>query len=274
MTKLLLGQNVEYKDAYDKNLLLGIPREIARNEIKLPEILPFKGVDIWNCYEISWLNMKGKPCVRIINLIVPAESECLIESKSLKLYFNSFNGTKFESEKEVLEIIEQDLSNVAQKKVIVIMKTLDEANNEPLTLFDGINIDHLDVEITDYNVNGDLLKLADKNEIVEETICSNLLKSNCLITQQPDWASIQIKYKGKQIDHKSLLKYIISFRNHNEFHEQCVEHIFFDIMQKCTPEKLTIHAKYTRRGGIDINPYRTNENLDIDNINKKRDIRQ
>lgn len=272
--KLSLGQEVDYLDQYDRNLLMGIPRSIARDEIKLSTNLPFNGVDIWNCYEVSWLNEKGKPCVKILQFIVPADSECLIESKSVKLYLNSFNGTKFKDDEEVRGIIQKDFSEVAKKNVEVTIHNLEEFATKPLTLFDGVNIDSLDVEITDYEVNQKLLCLSDEEAIVTETLTSNLLKSNCLITNQPDWASVQIKYRGKKIDHKSLLCYIISFRKHNEFHEQCVEHMFKDITEQCAPTELTIHAKYTRRGGVDINPYRTSLDLKDVDISQTREVRQ
>ena len=274
MMNVPLGKKVEYKDRYNSDLLVGIPRSIARDIIGLKASLPFYGVDIWNCYEVSWLNKKGKPNARILQLIIPADSENIIESKSLKLYLTSFNGTKFDNDEEVKEIVQKDCSKVAKKDVEVTITELGELQASSVSLFDGKNIDDLDIEITDYEVNGDLLQVSDDSSIVEEILYSNLLKSNCLVTNQPDWASIQIKYRGRKIDHESLLHYIVSFRRHSDFHEQCVEHIFSDIMQKCAPEELTVYAKYTRRGGIDINPYRTSANLDIANINKTRDIRQ
>lgn len=269
-----LGKKVTYDKNYDSNLLIGIPRELGREGINPSNLSLFKGFDIWNCYELSWLNNKGKPCVKILQFIVPFDSKYLIESKSLKLYLNSFNNSKFTNQEEVETIIQKDLSNTTQSKVDVTIKNLTSIDKKPLTQFEGINIDDLDVDISDYTVDSNLLKLENTDNIVEETLCSDLLKSNCLVTNQPDWASVQIKYKGKKIDHKSLLQYIISFRNHNEFHEQCVEHMFSDIMEKCSPLKLTIHAKYTRRGGIDINPYRSNVDIDITKINIERDIRQ
>lgn len=269
-----LGKPTEYKNQYDNSLLVPIPRSLGRNEIKLPKELPFNGTDFWNCYEVSWLDQKGKPHVRILELEVPATSEFLIESKSLKLYLNSFNNTKFKNEDDVKALIEKDLSATAQDSVKIKLIQLEEYNKKEIVQFTGKSIDDLEVEISDYQVNPDLLKLSEDGEYVEEKIFSDLLKSNCLITNQPDWASVQIKYRGKKIDHKSLLKYIISFRNHNEFHEQCVEHIFSDIMNICKPDALTIFAKYTRRGGIDINPLRTTENIAQSKNYKSRDIRQ
>ena len=272
--ELPLGKYSEYKDQYDNNLLVRIPRSLARNELNLPAILPFNGYDIWSCYEASWLNIKGKPVVRILRFIVAADSEYILESKSVKLYLNSLNGTRFASEAEVLKALEKDLSWAANSKVSVDSYEINSLINAPLTIFDGTNIDDLDAEISEYQVNPNLLELSAMDEIVEETLYSNLLKSNCLVTNQQDWASVQIKYKGKKINHESLLKYLISFRNHNEFHEQCIENIFNDIRQRCMPLELTVYAKYTRRGGIDISPYRTNLNLEDVKINMSRDVRQ
>jgi 7-cyano-7-deazaguanine reductase len=269
-----LGKNVHYSDQYDSSLLVGIPRLLAREAFNLGEELPFNGVDIWNYYEVSWLNQNGKPCVKIVQLIVPADSENIIESKSLKLYLNSFYGTKFSDENQVKQLIQKDCSAVLKKDIEVRMYDLSSFEGQPLRLFKGQNIDDVDIEFTEYKVNPALLKISEDKIVVEEILNSNLLKSNCLVTNQPDWASVQISYRGRKINHESLLRYIVSFRCHNGFHEQCVERIFLDIMHYCTPEQLTVHAKYTRRGGIDINPYRTNSVLDVDAIDLARDVRQ
>ncbi|CAF2119998.1 unnamed protein product [Rotaria magnacalcarata] len=276
MSEILLGKQVKYKDSYDNSLLFPIKRSLNRNKIITQSELPFNGYDLWNCYEVSWLNQKGKPEVRIVHFIVPADSECLIESKSIKLYLNSFNNTKFTSEIEVSDIIQSDLSNVAGLVVEVFLNKLAYYKGQPLKLFDGVLLDEIDVEVSDYQVNSDLLKmdLEPDGEVVEETLYSNLLKSNCLVTGQPDWASVQIKYTGRKINHSSLLKYLISYRNHNGFHEDCIEHIFIDILEKCKPQELTVYAKYTRRGGVDINPFRTNLDLKNTEIIKIRDVRQ
>lgn len=269
-----LGKDVDYSDQYDSSLLVGIPRSVAREAFSLGAKLPFIGVDIWNCYEVSWLNQNGKPCVKIVQLIVPADSENIIESKSLKLYLNSFYGTKFSDENQVKHLIEKDCSAVLKKDIEVRMHDLKEFEGQALSSLKGQNIDDADIEFSEYKVNPEFLKLAEDKTIVEEILNSNLLKSNCLVTNQPDWASVQISYRGRKIDHESLLRYIVSFRCHNGFHEQCVERIFLDIMQHCAPEQLTVHAKYTRRGGIDINPYRTNSALDVNKIDLARDVRQ
>jgi 7-cyano-7-deazaguanine reductase len=269
-----LGKPTRYGDKYNSDLLVAIPRSLNRNEINIKEPLPFYGIDFWNCYELSWLDQKGKPCVRVLQLEIPASSEFLIESKSLKLYLNSFNGTSFVSQDEVRDIIEKDIRSKVQGSAKAKIFTLNEYSKIAFSRFDGNSIDDLEIEVSDYIVNSSLLKLCNSGEYKEEVIFSELLKSNCLITEQPDWASVQISYKGKKIDHESLLRYIVSFRNHNEFHEQCVERIFYDIMDKCRPDSLQVFAKYTRRGGIDINPLRSTENITQLEAYKTRDIRQ
>ena len=276
MSEILLGKDVKYKDFYDNSLLFPIKRSLNRNKIIIQSELPFNGYDLWNCYELSWLNLKGKPEVRILHFVISANSEYLIESKSIKLYLNSFNNTKFTNEIQVLDLITKDLSSVSGLSVEVSMHPLDYYQKQPLSLFEGILLDEIDVEIFDYEVNSDLLKIDfnSTDNVIEETLYSNLLKSNCLVTNQPDWASVQIKYKGRKINHASLLKYLISYRNHNGFHEDCIEHIFIDILENCKPQELTIYAKYTRRGGVDINPFRTNLKLQNTEIIKIRDIRQ
>lgn len=249
-----LGKTSQYVDKYDNSLLFPIPRENTRNTA--PNNLPFTGWDIWNAYEISWLDSNGKPQVTLAEFILPYDSPNLIESKSLKLYLNSFNNSKFSSTDEVLGIIRKDLSNAAKKEVSVKFYT--HSDIKIITNFtNATNIDDIKVDTDCYTINKDLLKTNDIT--VSESLCSNLLKSNCPVTGQPDWASVLIKYTGKQIAHSSLLKYIISFRNYQEFHEQCAEKMFLDIMGQCKPEILTVYARYTRRGGLDINPIRTND---------------
>lgn len=252
-----LGKETIYISTYQKDLLFPIPRKGKRDKIQVPSLLPFKGVDIWNAFELSWLNSKGKPLVALGEFILPCESPNIIESKSLKLYLNSFTNSKFESVEDVSHLIQKDLSEFAGAHVNVKIIPIEQFSDNQIKSFSGICLDNLDIECSDYLVNSAYLKT--ENNLVSEKIYSNLLKSNCLVTGQPDWGSVQIEYTGKKIEHAGLLKYLVSFRNHNEFHEQCVERIFMDIMQKCQPEKLTVHACYTRRGGLDINPFRSNE---------------
>lgn len=270
-----LGKTVKYIDQYSPNLLFPIARNIKRKEINIQENLPFYGYDIWNAYEVSWLNNKGKPEVALAKIIFNCESEYLIESKSLKLYLNSFNNSKFVDIFSVKDIIIKDLSNASKSKVEVNIFTIDylDSDYHQIQNFNAINIDNLDIDCHNItNINNNILTTSAK--IVEENLYTNLLKSNCLVTGQPDWASLFIHYKGQQINHENLLKYIVSFRNHNEFHEQCVERIFLDISNTCRPELLTIYARYTRRGGIDINPYRSSKPIKINALSNIRLVRQ
>ncbi|MGR5065640.1 NADPH-dependent 7-cyano-7-deazaguanine reductase QueF [Photobacterium sp. DNB22_13_2] len=255
---LTLGQGTEYKDQYDASLLQPVPRSLNRDDLALGETLPFTGYDIWTLYELSWLNSKGLPQVAIGEVRLPATSPNLIESKSFKLYLNSFNQTKFASWQEVADILQKDLTQCAGEDVDVTIQPISDFDDQPIANFFGECIDDQDIEITDYEFDASYLEGAASEENVTEILHSHLLKSNCLITSQPDWGSVRISYTGKKIDREKLLRYLISFRNHNEFHEQCVERIFTDIMKYCKPELLTVYARYTRRGGLDINPYRTN----------------
>lgn len=255
----LLGKNTDYIQHYSPDLLETLPRSYGRNEINIKsDNLPFLGFDLWTGFELSWLNHRGKPVVAIAEFIIPATSSNLIESKSFKLYLNSFNQTKFDSPDQVATTLENDLSLAAKGEVNV--KIYPHLNHYPLltTSLPGECIDHLDIQIDDYHFNPEHLTDAASGDYVHESLSSNLLKSNCLVTNQPDWGSVVIKYEGKKIDREKLLRYLISFRMHNEFHEQCVERIFSDILHACRPDKLSVFARYTRRGGLDINPFRSN----------------
>jgi 7-cyano-7-deazaguanine reductase len=261
-----LGKKSAYAKQYNPKLLFPIPRSIKRKEIGIDINNPgFNGMDIWTNYEISWLNLKGKPIVAIGEIQYPASSKNIIESKSMKLYFNSFNNTKFINNEQLIKTVEKDISeaieNIASFKLITLNQ---EFNIQKIS--NKLCLDELDIECDTYIPNSDFL-YCENNELVEEKLYSNLLKSNCLVTNQPDWGTIFIEYSGSKINHINLLKYIISLRNHNEFHEQCIERIFHDIKNKCRPNELTVYARYTRRGGLDINPYRTTkQNIQIENI--------
>ena len=256
---LSLGKQVDYEFEYNPGLLQGVPRSLSRDTLDLANSsLPFDGIDTWTGYELSWLNLKGKPNVAILECHVPITSENLIESKSFKLYLNSFNQTKFASAEDVRQVLQADLSACAGEPVEVKLILPEQFTSLQFKEFEGTLLDSLDVEIEQYSPNTQFLAVVKSGAEVKETLISHLLKSNCLITSQPDWASIQIRYEGKAIEHEGLLKYLISFRQHNEFHEQCVERIYNDIMQHCQPDKLTVCARYTRRGGLDINPFRSN----------------
>ncbi|MCG6392050.1 NADPH-dependent 7-cyano-7-deazaguanine reductase QueF [Vibrio fluvialis] len=254
---LTLGKKTEYANQYDPSLLQPVPRSLNRNDLNLGNELPFLGCDIWTLYELSWLNDKGLPQVAIGEVAIPATSANLIESKSFKLYLNSFNQTRFADWAEVQTCLQKDLSACAGESVQVEVKSLATYTAQPIVTMQGECIDDQDIEISSYDFDDTLLAEASSDEIVEETLHSHLLKSNCLITNQPDWGSVEIAYRGPKIDREALLRYIVSFREHNEFHEQCVERIFTDISRYCHPEHLTVLARYTRRGGLDINPFRS-----------------
>ena len=259
LTGLTLGKSTDYRDTYDAGLLQGVPRSLNRDPLGLhADTLPFHGADIWTLYELSWLNAKGLPQVAVGHVELSHTTVNLVESKSFKLYLNSFNQTRFGSWEDVRHTLERDLSACAQGDVTVSLYRLDEIEGQPIAHFHGTCIDNQDIEIDNYQFNADYLLNSTGSKKVEETLVSHLLKSNCLITHQPDWGSVQIQYRGPQIDREKLLRYLVSFRHHNEFHEQCVERIFSDIQRFCQPEALSVYARYTRRGGLDINPWRSN----------------
>ena len=269
--RLPLGKTTPYLSAYDPKLLCPFPRQIKRDEISIGEVLPFSGYDIWNGFELSWLNHKGKPVVAIGEFHFPCESPNLIESKSFKLYLNSFNQTRFSSFSQVEERMSADLSAVAGAEVSVRLLDQSQFITEKIYELPGQCIDGLDIEVDEYSFNPDfLLGSVDQTQQVEEKLHSHLLKSNCLVTDQPDWGSVLIHYRGGKIDPEALLRYLISFRQHNEFHEQCVERIFVDLIRYCRPDKLTVYARYTRRGGLDINPFRSNFEKQIENLRLAR----
>ncbi|SDC43262.1 7-cyano-7-deazaguanine reductase [Cupriavidus sp. YR651] len=257
-----LGKPSAYKTEYDPALLFPIPRQPKRTEIGLAEgrALPFFGVDIWNAYEVSWLNLKGKPQVALATFIIPADTPNIVESKSFKLYLNSFNQSKVASAEALQQLLHHDLSEATGGTVQVRLVTEADLGTQKMGELEGLLLDRLDIETDIYEPDPSLLSADQDESPVEESLVSHLLKSNCLVTGQPDWGSVQIRYVGAPIDQEGLLKYLISFRNHNEFHEQCVERIFTDVMRMCKPVKLAVYARYTRRGGLDINPFRTNFN--------------
>jgi 7-cyano-7-deazaguanine reductase len=296
-TAVPLGKDVSYPKGYDASLLFPMPRIDARRTLGLAglpgeattaSVLPFQGFDLWNAYELSWLNAKGLPKVALLRLKVPCTSPNIVESKSFKLYLNSFNQTRFETVHHVFDLLRKDLALALGAEIELELVGADQFSNETITEFDGVDLDKLDVEIDCYQPDAALLKLkgdASKTAVasgtaeikaalnasnaigtkaqpkiahtsISETVFSRLLKSNCPVTDQPDWACIQIQYTGPAIDHASLLKYIVSYRMHNGFHEHCVEKIFIDILKQCAPTTLSVYARYTRRGGLDINPWR------------------
>jgi len=261
LQSLTLGQNTEYRSVYSPELLQAVPRHLNRQELGIVQQQPFTGCDIWHAYELSWLNKKGKPVVALARCSVPFDTPNIIESKSFKLYLNSFNQSRFDSHQVVLETLSKDLAATAGGDVAIELFSPDDLTAYPVSALPGECIDHADIDIDTFDLNAALLVLDADAKQVEETLHSHLLKSNCLITNQPDWASVVISYRGHKIDHVALLRYLVSFRMHNEFHEQCVERIFMDIKEKCSPDFLSVQALYTRRGGLDINPFRSSEKV-------------
>jgi 7-cyano-7-deazaguanine reductase len=252
-----LGKDIAYPDRYDSSLLFAIPRADKRAEIGVAELLPFHGVDVWNAYELSWLDLRGKPMVALAEFRVPAASPNIIESKSFKLYLNGFAQERILDATALTTTLMHDLSAAAGALVGV---QLSEANaaSYPVTDLDGHLLDSQSIDIDHYGPpKADFLNADNAANPVEETLVSHLLRSNCPVTGQPDWGSVQITYRGPPIEHAGLLRYLVSFRNHNEFHEQCVERIFVDLMERCAPQQLSVYARYTRRGGLDINPFRS-----------------
>ena len=254
------GKKVEYATTYNPSLLEAVARSKQRETLGISEgDTPFRGIDMWNCYDFTWLNSRGKPEVTVVRFQIPCQSTYMIESKYLKLYLLSFCQTNFRSRSEVQTTLESDLSVAAQAPVSAALSAPEHVQQDGLGVLTGQCIDHLDLDVTDYYWNPDFLERVASIVTVRESLYTNLLKTVCPITGQPDFGSILIQYNGRGIDKEGLLKYIISYREHAEFSEQVVERIFMDILNRCQPDRLTVHARYARRGGIDINPYRSME---------------
>lgn len=256
-----LGQATEYGTHYDASRLFPIARAQGRAALGITDALPFFGVDLWNGYELSWLDPRGKPCIAIATFAIPADSENLIESKSFKLYLNGFAGTRFADADEVKATLAHDLSQATVSTVGVRLVEPRDFASECIEPLHGELIDDLPVDIENYGPPDASFLQGDASAIVEETLVSHLLKSNCPVTGQPDWASVQIVWRGPRLSREGLLRYLVSFREHSDFHEHCVERIYCDLTARCAPEKLSVFARYTRRGGLDINPFRSSESL-------------
>ncbi len=267
-----LGKSSAYIDQYSPQLLFPIPRAAKWAELGLTaETLPYQGVDVWNCYELSWLLPSGKPEVAIAEFAIPADSPAIIESKSFKLYLNSLNQTVFPSWDAVETTLVRDLSAVAGKPVKVRLRSLESVEADGVAALPGQCIDGLEVAIGAYDHPRPELLRCDPARVEKGCLHSRLLKSNCPVTGQPDWGSVVVEYEGAALDPGSLLAYLISFRQHADFHEQCVERIFLDLLRLLQPQRLTVYARYVRRGGLDINPYRSTHALEVDN---RRLVRQ
>lgn len=274
LDKLKLGKHTDYVAHYDPSQLEPVPRQLMRSQLaELPHKM--QGYDVWTGFEVSWLNPKGKPIVRIAEFTFSADSTNLVESKSFKLYLNSFNQSPFVSDDQVSDIMATDLANISGSAVQVDLYDLASYSAKGIHEIDAINLDTQDITVSEYDYDPSLLKVEQNTQAeVSETLISHLLKSNCLVTSQPDWGSVVVEYTGTKICHESLLKYIISFRGHNEFHEHCVERIYTDLQSRFKFKTLTVYARYTRRGGLDINPVRTSCEKAIANLKLVRLVRQ
>lgn len=264
-----LGKDVAYPDTYDPGLLFALPRDTNRQALSIPA--SWHGADIWNAYEISWLTARGKPVVAVGQFTFPHDSPNLVESKSLKLYLNSLNQERVASPDTVQQRISADLSGAAGAPVDVHLTSVRDHRSDQYAHLPGTCIDDLDIAITTYQPDPSLLRCAPNGKTITEVLTSELLKSNCPVTGQPDWASVQISYTGPEIDRGSLLEYIVSLRQHSEFHEHCIEKMYCDVWRTCSPTALTVYARYTRRGGLDINPWRSSHPISVSNI---RTVRQ
>lgn len=260
-----LGKHTDYPQEYAPELLCPIPRQPSREKLGIGAALPFVGEDIWNAYELSWLNRQGKPVVAEATFRVPADSPAIIESKSLKLYLNSLNQSAYASMSQVENLLQGDLSRVAGSPVAVSVRP---SAIEPLQALPGVCLDTLDISVSDYQVNPAHLRASGAG--VEEQLHSHLMRSLCPVTGQPDWASVLVEYRGPAIDREGLLRYLVSYRQHQAFHEQCVEQMFVEISEACQPEFLSVAARYLRRGGLDINPVRSSEPIPWVNLRLPR----
>lgn len=266
MKKSPLGKESKHGQEYSPDILFPISRFEGRKLLGLPENLSiFHGYDLWNAYEFSWLNNKGKPQCAVLQLRVPANSKNIIESKSLKLFLSSFNFKYFESESALQQCLIKDIASCVGAEITIALTPLNDVQRLAVTTLDGHCLDNIDCEINEFVLNKSFLLHGGEIE-VNEKLYTHLFRSLCPVTDQPDWASIFVHYQGKQIDRSGLLKYLLSFRVHRGFHEDCVETIFVDIEKHLKPEKLSVAAFFTRRGGIDINPFRSNFEQDMEPV--------
>lgn len=257
LTASPLGHATTYSDAYDPGLLYPVDRAPLRAELDIAGALPFFGEDVWTAYELSWLDGKGKPAIAIATFRVPAASPAIVESKSVKLYLTAFNQTRFASLAAVRAAIERDLAQATGSAVRVALVAPEAFAALPHAEPEGECLDHASLALGDDLPAPHALQAAGPS--CSEALFSRLFRSVCPVTGQPDYASVQITYRGPRIEREGLLRYLVSFRRHPGFHEHCVERIFVDLWRRCGPSSLTVHARFTRRGGVDINPYRSSE---------------
>lgn len=257
MTELPLGKTTRYPDRYAPEVLRPIERLDDRERIGVGVDLPFSGVDIWNAWDLTWLDEDGQPLTATAEIAIRAQSPRIVESKSMKLYLGSFAMSKQASATAVCDLIARDLAECAGDDVAVRVDMLDSMQDPAVQRLPGESLDRLAVPCSDWQVEPALLA-ADAGTVVSEALCTDALRSLCPVTGQPDLGSVLVRYQGPRIDHAALLRYIVSYRCHQDFHENCVERMFVDILERCGPQALTVYARYQRRGGIDINPFRSN----------------
>lgn len=257
INKSLLGQSTDYIDTYTPSLLYPVPRGEARAAIGLEAPLPFRGGDLWHAYELSWLDARGKPVAAVADFSLSCDTQNIIESKSFKLYLNSFSNTRFASREEVKETLEKDLTGCAGGEVKARVLSLGEAEQMPHMALEGTCLDDIELEIDQYEYAPELLHVDTGGER-SHVLYTHLLRSRCPVTGQPDWATLVVRYRGRPINEQGLLRYVVALRNHQGFHEQIIERVFMDIMARCAPAALTVYGRFTRRGGLDINPFRSN----------------
>ena len=250
-----LGHATTYADAYDPGLLFAVDRAPQRADLGIVVPPPFRGVDLWTAYELSWLDTAGKPQVAIARFAVPAASPRLIESKSVKLYLTAMNQTRFASDTDVAAAMARDLSSATGAPVGVTLTLPQDFAALPRAELAGDCLDLLAIAVERYELAPEALSAG--GAIVDEALFTRLFRSVCPVTGQPDYACVRLAYRGTRINRAGLLRYLVSFRRHPGFHEHCVERIFADVWRRCRPERLSVYARFTRRGGIDINPWRT-----------------
>ena len=267
-----LGKSSDYPDAYDPSVLYAIERRLGRDGLGLDSVLPMHGHDYWRAFELSWLDIQGKPQVAMGEFLFDAGSEFIVESKSLKLYLNSLNQHRFKNEQQVTNLVSSDLSTLLKVSVNFTLKALVAGDLATISTPVGQCLDHLDIRQPSQGADTSLLTLTG-NTVVNQGLYSNLFKSNCPVTGQPDWATVYITYSGAEIDRSSLLSYICSFRSHQGFHEECAERMYCDLLKCCKAEKLSVALNFLRRGGLDINPCRSTHAI-LPKDFSKRFIRQ
>ncbi|MFO1415082.1 MAG: NADPH-dependent 7-cyano-7-deazaguanine reductase QueF [Burkholderiales bacterium] len=257
-----LGHPTDYPDTYDPALLFAVPRAPQRADIGLADdALPFTGADVWTAYEHTWLDPVGKPRIAILTFTVPVTSPAIVESKSVKLYLGSFAQSRFADADAMRAVVARDLTAATGAPVPVALAAPADFGRERLQALAGESLDDLPVACDRYEVAPELLRAG--GDVAAETLVTDLFRSVCPVTNQPDYASVAIAYRGPRVDRAGLLRYLVSYRHHAGFHEHCAERIFADLTARCGCTALTVHARFTRRGGIDINPFRSSAGLPL-----------